>query len=130
MSKKKKARKVQEILPDEISGDCGEDPGPLEITEAGESSLRAYLVAKKTWQRSVACDETSYLQDNESLSYLLFENQKDVEEQYNDEVHELHFESLKEVVAYTATTTKKTYLDIMEILAVMDSPRRQDLHFV
>ena len=46
-----------------------------------ENHVSTYLVAKKTWQVSVACDEMRYIQDHDSLSYLLFDNQEEAEEQ-------------------------------------------------
>ena len=56
-----------------------------------------------------------YLQDNDRLSYLLFDETEDVEEQYGDCVHELQYEDLRQAVAYTATASKKTYRDIVEL---------------
>ena len=55
-AKAKKIPKVKVVLPDEISGDCGDDFSPLDVTTAGESSYRAYFVAKKTWQIASACE--------------------------------------------------------------------------
>ena len=91
-AKAKKKPKVTIALPDEISGECGDDFSPLDATAAGGSSYRAYFVAKKTWQIASACEEMRYVEVNDSLSYLLFDGHKeeDVEAQYGGEVIELH----------------------------------------
>ena len=56
------------VLPDEISGDRGDDFSPLDVTTAGEASYRAHFVAKKTWQIASACEEMRYVEVNDSLS--------------------------------------------------------------
>ena len=112
-SKKKPKPKV--TLPDEFSGDCGDNFAPLSVTTGGESSHRAYLVAKKTWQIVSACEEMRYVEVNDSLSYLLFDGHEDedVDVQYgNDEVMDLYYDELRQGAAYTATK-KKVHLDLV-----------------
>ena len=69
----RKKPKPKVTLLDEFSGDCGDNFAPLDVTTGGESSYRAYLVAKKTWQISCACEEMRYIEVNDSLSYFLFD---------------------------------------------------------
>ena len=55
-----------------------------------------------------------YVEVDGSLSYLDGHKEEDVEAQYGGEVMELHYEDLRQAVAYTAMR-KKTHLDIVEI---------------
>ena len=103
-------------LPDEKSGDCGDDFSPLDITEAGESWYKAYAVAKKTWQITCACDEVRHVGQNDSLSYLLSDDDptRDLDLQYSGEVQHMHFDDLQTALAYTATQKYK-HVDIVEL---------------
>ena len=75
-NKKPSSKKVLSDLPDENSGDCGDDFTPLDGTDAGDSCFRAYLVAKKTWQIVQACEDVRRTEDDHRLPHLLLMTDK------------------------------------------------------
>ena len=99
-----------------MSGGCGDDFSPLDVTDAGGSCFRAYHVANKTWQIANACDEMRCTEDNRSLSHLLLGDGlgHTAEEQYAEETHSVEAEDLQRAAAYIAIC-KDAYLGIMEL---------------